>query len=545
MKALFTTLSLIALLSVAFPAAPCKAQDVDKMPSFDEVVSQLQDKDPAVRSKALGVIGSLQLYPDKTAPLIIKALDDLVFSVRADAAGCLGNLAHAILDLDVKFPGCVARLKELLNDHDPRDVHRIVRMESIYALGHIGAASESALPLLLNMATDPEVSPDHRGDSLQAVGEIGRASKQTPSQETMDTLIKLLDDPESIVSGRACQALGEFGTRAKLAEPNLLARLKSQDPQQCGGACLALGTVGFGSPEVETALLDRLDDPNARVQQAALRSLEGINETYAFFFRNNVESRAISEKGQALLNEIGADAKRRERFVRLLRAQFRLGDRGVHRRIGALLKLRELKDRESLPLLQKRFAEMEKKVTMGEPADLRLQLLRAIAEFLPPNEAEEFLISVDSDTREAPQVRFRAAVMLCASGEPEGVAHVVNTYAAAAGVNETDAMPVAALAEAFVQPKLFESEEAFKSLQGPDADELERIHAGVQMCQRLFNSRGRDALNSLSVTKIHLEDGKVRTIELRLATRNEGWRVKMHKVQQSWVPCEFEMIWIS
>ncbi len=545
MKALFTTLSLIALLTVAFPAVPCKAQGQDNDPSFEDLVRQLGDKDPAVRSKALGVIGSLQLYPDKAAPLIIKALDDPVFSVRADAAGSLGNLAHAIPDLDVNFPGCVARLKELLNDHDPQDVHRIVQMESIYALGHIGAASESAVPLLLNMATDPEVTPNRRADALQAVGGIGRTSKGMPSEQTIETLIRLLDDPQSIVSSRACQALGEFGTRAKLAEPILLARLKSQEPQQRGAASLALGAVGFGSPEAEAALLDRLDDPDPRVQQTALRSLEGINETYAFFFRNNSESREISEKRQALLTEISNDPARRGRFVQLLRAQFRLGDRRSPRPVETLRRLRELKDRDSLPLFQKRFAEMEKKVTMLETADLRLQLLRAIAEFLPPNEVVPFLITVDSDNKEAPQVRFRAAVMLCASGDPEGVAHVLNTYALIAGVNETDALPVAVLTEAFAQPKLFESEEAFKNLAPPDAEELDRIHAGIQLAQRLFNSRGRDAIKSVRVRKIQVEEGKVKTIEFELNAGSEGWGLKIHKVQQSWVPCEFKMIWIT
>src|SRR5262249_44532755 len=138
-------------------------------------------------------------------------------------------------------------------------------------------------------------------------------------------------------------------TKAESAQHALMQKLRDPDAKQRAGAAAALATVGFGSLEVEKALLELLDDKSVEVQRAALSSVQGINETYAFFFRNTVTSREVTKKQEALLQEIGRDAARKARFARVLAAQLRLGDGHHPLRADALRRLHDLDAREHLP----------------------------------------------------------------------------------------------------------------------------------------------------------------------------------------------------
>ena len=83
---------------------------------------------------------------------------------------------------------------------------------------------------------------------------------------------------------------------------------------------------------------------------------------------------------------------------------------------------------EILPELRKKWNETEKKTEALEFADLRIQLLIAIAKFLPEDESIEFLIKTESDTAEAPIVRFRATILLCATGNKKAIEYVLSVY---------------------------------------------------------------------------------------------------------------------
>jgi len=90
--------------------------------------------------------------------------------------------------------------------------------------------------------------------------------------------------------------------------------------------------------------------------------------------------------------------------------------------------LRDLNAREVLPQLMKIWNKIEKKTYALEHGDQRIQLLLTIAHFLPQAEHIQFLINTESDTAEAPIVRFRATILLCATGNQKAIQHVLSVY---------------------------------------------------------------------------------------------------------------------
>jgi hypothetical protein len=90
--------------------------------------------------------------------------------------------------------------------------------------------------------------------------------------------------------------------------------------------------------------------------------------------------------------------------------------------------LRDLDAKETLPLLRQCWNETEKKTQNLEHGELRIQLLLTLAQFMTDADKIRFLIETDKDPQEAPIVRFRATILLCATGNPQAIQHVRNTY---------------------------------------------------------------------------------------------------------------------
>ena len=90
--------------------------------------------------------------------------------------------------------------------------------------------------------------------------------------------------------------------------------------------------------------------------------------------------------------------------------------------------LRDLDAKETLPLLRQCWNETEKKTQNLEHGELRIQLLLTLAQFMPDADKIRFLIETDKDPQEAPIVRFRATILLCATGNPQAIQHVRTTY---------------------------------------------------------------------------------------------------------------------
>lgn len=531
------SLRLCVALVLAF-VVPVAAPAADS--SLEELVARLQDGDSAVRQKALENIGSWKASPKEIVPHVIRLLKDPNYRVRASAAHGLGNLQNALPDLGTRFPECIPQLTLILSDRDPEDEHQFVRRGAAYALRHLGSAAKLAVPALLKIAVDQREAASVRTEAVQALGEIGHASP-----EVVEALANLLDDPARIngnyptIGTMAVIALGRFKANPE-ATRILIERLRLPDVSEREVAAAVLGTAGVGSPKAEKVLLDLLDDRSAAVQKAALSSLAGINDTYAFFFRYNVSSREVSEKRQALLQEIRRDAARKAAFAKILAARLRLGKGHDPERAKALRMLVELDAREYLPMLREQFNELEKKTVYLESHDLRMQLLITLARWLPDEEAVPFLIGVDSDSGEAPQVRFRALVLLCEQGDERSLSHIVEQHSAQAdGVEPL--ITIDALQETLDDRRLYVSEREVDGLEAVGPDELARIQKGIQLAQHFYGLQERGAIRELSLAKVHVHEGKIKSMHFRLTAPSEGWSFDLRKKGGLWLPCSFRM----
>jgi HEAT repeat protein len=535
-------ITLAAALSMA--RATTAQQGVAQGPTLEELVGRLRDDNFVVRLKTLGYIGAMKPYPQEIAPHVIRLLKDPNYNNRVGAAEALGNLQNALPDLGTRFPESVPQLILLLSDRDPEDKHQLVRRSAAYALRHLGASSKAAVPELLKIAVNKSDNAAVRTEAVQALGGIGHASP-----EVVAALTKLLDDRTRInanyptIGNAASAALGRFKAQAEAARV-LIQNLRVADASKRAAAAEALGTAGFGSLEAEKALLELLDDKSAAVQAAALSSLDGINDTYAFFFRHNVSSREVSEKRQALLQEIGRDAARKTAFAKILAAQVRLGEGHHPRRADALQMLVALDAREYVPMLKEQFAKLEKKTVYLERRDLRLQLLIALAGWLPDKEAVAFLVGVDGDADEAPLVRFRAAVLLCERGDAPSVSHIVKRYLPEAKKVE-GLITVEALRKSLQDRQLFLSDREFEGLKPVGPEELARLHTGIQLAQHFYVLQGRGAVQDLSLAKVRVHEGKIERIHFRVTVPLEGWSFELRKKGDWWLPCGFRMEYIQ
>ena len=86
--------------------------------------------------------------------------------------------------------------------------------------------------------------------------------------------------------------------------------------------------------------------------------------------------------------------------------------------------LAQLRDVDSLGRLRLKWEAMEKHWWGGS----RYELLKAIAQLMPREEALEFLIRTEQDEQEDPWVRQKAVLLLIAKGDRKAIDHVVAVY---------------------------------------------------------------------------------------------------------------------
>ncbi|MFP4055746.1 MAG: HEAT repeat domain-containing protein [Candidatus Brocadiia bacterium] len=194
--------------------------------------------------QALGTLGDAS-----TVPLLAKA---------AAAGGAEGKAAGQSLDR-LRAPDVDQAVLSELKDAEPKV--QVALVQSLAA-----RRVEKAIPRLLERARAE--APEVRAEALKALGQVG-------SEQTLPALVKLLLEPPSDrdrqEAERAIQAVcRDAADRAKCVPPLLEGLSKADVPARCA----LLGQLGrLGGPKALQAVRDALDDANARVQEAALRSL--------------------------------------------------------------------------------------------------------------------------------------------------------------------------------------------------------------------------------------------------------------------------------
>jgi hypothetical protein len=193
-------------------------------------------------------------------------------------------------------------------------------------------------------------------------------------------------------------------------------------------------------------------------------------------------------------------------------------------------------------LIRSEFARQEKKTVYLEGHDLRLQMLRGLAAWLPKEDLVPFLIAVDSDVAEAPAVRFRAAVLLCERGDDPLSSVYLRKRHLPAAEKIKPLLSVDELRNAFRDRQRFESAEGFASLPSLPLEEITRVQKGVQVAQYLHGYKQGEEVRQLSVSKVIVKQQTMDSLQFALSTQSEGWRFELRRKGDQWLPTEFEMV---
>lgn len=262
------------------------------MSNIDELVTQLQDPSPDVRSgavKALAKTGDLKAV----APLI-RALQDESESVRGCALQGLKDIGPPtvpLLIIALKHPdrqvrrkaSCVIdnigyKLKEVGNFQavEPlidalKDPTSVVRSHSITALGKIGGPH--ALPAVIStLKTEAVRSALDIGVCYRAIEALHRLGDTAAG-----CLIHALKHPDKAIRRKAATLLGKTGEAG--AVKLLIGALTDEHPRVRSRAAHALGRIG--NPAAVEPLIVALKDKAPNVRINVLHALGKFGETAA------------------------------------------------------------------------------------------------------------------------------------------------------------------------------------------------------------------------------------------------------------------------
>jgi HEAT repeat protein len=212
-----------------------------------EVLAATKSKDQAVRVAAFAALATLG--------------DASTVALLARTAAAGGPEANAARDslYRLRGDGVDKAILALMADADVR-----LRVTAIQGLAARRVAQ--AVPALLKSAGDADASV--RGESLKALGALGDAA-------TLPPLVKLLvqakDNGDRQAAERAVQAVCSRTQDAEQGAAPLLAALPGASAPAC---CALLRLLGrLGGPKALEQARAALKDPDAQVQEAALRAL--------------------------------------------------------------------------------------------------------------------------------------------------------------------------------------------------------------------------------------------------------------------------------
>ena len=178
-----------------------------------------EDKDPIVRRHGIRAVLSVGLEAKAGVPRFTEALEDDDSSVREEAVRALGTFGP---DAVAGVPALVGLLKD-------EEVDAALVAE---ALGNVGpGAKASVAPLLERIRVDFQ----YDNDFAKAIGRIGIAA--------IPTLVKALSEENPDVVICAVSSLGEIGSDASVAVPELAELLKHWDPEVAEAAKRALTKI--------------------------------------------------------------------------------------------------------------------------------------------------------------------------------------------------------------------------------------------------------------------------------------------------------------
>ena len=265
-----------------------------EFPSLDEhsvaaLMDATQDRFAEVRAEAALSLGAAaHKREDAIRPLLSLAVDSKE-GVRAAALKALGEIGISKTEVqtvlqrglaDKSVPVRLAAAKSLWSlEQNSRDTVPVLtnillgyerRWEAAYALSDIGSEAAPAVPALVQVLTQEQISRPFRTppSSAFALGKIGPAA--------IPALSQLLTNSDPRVRTSALLAFGFMGKSATNAVPSVLEMLRDNSVEVRHTAALTLPAIGAKHEQVVAGLADCLRDEDIYIRSAAAAILRQI-----------------------------------------------------------------------------------------------------------------------------------------------------------------------------------------------------------------------------------------------------------------------------
>lgn len=190
---------------------------VEPTEAIPDLVLALEDQDPVKRKESAQALGCIGKEAATAIPALTQTLGDEKKWVRIAAARALGQIG----------PEAIPSLTQALENQDAS-----IRAAAAWGLGYIGSEANEAIPVLIQALGDEDETVCQA--AAWALGGIGSA--------VVPTLIQVLEDKDLDTNLRkyAAIALGQAGTEAEEAIPNLILALEDESEEVRTGAKIAL-----------------------------------------------------------------------------------------------------------------------------------------------------------------------------------------------------------------------------------------------------------------------------------------------------------------
>ncbi|HVR73161.1 MAG TPA: HEAT repeat domain-containing protein [Planctomycetota bacterium] len=223
----------------------------------ERAVQALNDPEDEVKEAAVEAVKRLGLT---AVPSLSRALEKHSFELNSDVQSALSHLGQ---DAWLLAPVLVGRFEVESNQS---------QVNIIDALGSVGQKSLAVARLLAQaLANEDKVIADRASHALYQRFPVGRHAVQVLRDVLTITTAK--------TRHRAIETIRSLYEDGRSAAPDLVTRVRDQDPEVREAAARALGYVGANGDEVVAALTETLHDSVDDVRSSALLAFLNLHET--------------------------------------------------------------------------------------------------------------------------------------------------------------------------------------------------------------------------------------------------------------------------